>query len=275
MTLIEQAHGILDTVLAIHKPTHAFVLTSGGNDSIVPLHLFHNHPRVTAAVHIDTGIKAPDVEPHVKRTCDDLGLPLLIYRAAENTKADGTPDPQNYDDIVKRHGFPGPAQHRAFYIRLKERQIERLIREHKAKRGDKIALITGVRKTESNRRMGNVQAIQAESGRIWVAPITDWRDADMRAYRAHHNLPESPVSRKLGMSGECLCGAYAKPGELDRIAQHYPDIAKRLRDLQTESGCLWDWEHGPDHQWVEAGRGQGTLGFTPLCTSCVTRGRAA
>ena len=34
------------------------------------------------------------------------------------------------------------------------------------------------------------------------------------------------------MSGECLCGAYAKRGELDEIALWYPDVAARIRDLE-------------------------------------------
>lgn len=273
MNLINQAHLILSNAITEHEPTHVFILTSGGNDSIVPLHLFKDHPRVTAAVHIDTGIKAPDVEPHVRKSCDDLGLPLLIYRATEHTRGDGTPDPQDYDAIVRTHGFPGPAQHGSMYRRLKERQIERLIRDHKADRHDRILLVTGVRKSESNRRMGHVEETKREGARVWVAPIAHWNDEDMRVYRAHHNLPENPASKKLGMSGECLCGAYAKPGELARLEQHYPDIAARLHRLKHESGCLWDWEHGPDAQWIEAGRGQGSLGFTPLCTSCVSRGR--
>lgn len=274
MTLIEDANRILESAITEHNPTHVFILTSGGNDSIVPLHLFHKHPRVTAAVHIDTGIKAPDVEPHVQRTCETFGLSLLIYRASEHKKADGTPDPQDYDDFVKKHGFPGPAQHGRMYNRLKERQIERLIREHKQNHHDRIMLITGVRKAESARRMGYVEEVQRFGARVWVAPVANWDNDSMRVYRAHHNLPENPASKKLGMSGECLCGAYAKPGELARLEQHYPDIAARLHRLKRESGCLWDWEHGPDAQWIEAGRGQGTIGYTPLCTSCIAKGRA-
>jgi 3'-phosphoadenosine 5'-phosphosulfate sulfotransferase (PAPS reductase)/FAD synthetase len=275
VNLIQDARRIFATALAEHDPVAVFLLTSGGNDSVVPLHLFHNHPRVTAAVHIDTGIKVPDVEPHVSASCEALGLALLIYRATEHTKADGTPDPQVYEDFVRKHGFPGPAQHSRMYVRLKERQLDRLVREHKSNRTDRVMLVTGVRKAESARRMGYVEEIQREGARVWVAPVANWSDADMLVYRKHHGLLESPVSARLGMSGECLCGAFAKPGELRRIAQHYPAVAQRIRDLERVSGCPWGWESGPDHQWIEVKRGQGTLGLTPLCTSCVSRGRAA
>jgi 3'-phosphoadenosine 5'-phosphosulfate sulfotransferase (PAPS reductase)/FAD synthetase len=274
MTLIEDAHRILDAALEEYEPTHVFVLTSGGNDSIVPLHLFRDHPSITAAVHIDTGIKAPDVEPHVQTTCDVFGLPLLIYRAMEHTRADGTPDPQNFDDFVRQHGFPGPAQHTRMYNRLKERQIERLIRDHKRGHKDRIALITGVRKHESRRRMGYVEETQRFGARVWVAPVANWTNEAMALYRKHYNLPENPASKHLGMSGECLCGAFAKPGELDRIAARYPELGERLRRLERESPTPWGYDGGPASDWVEVSHGQGVLGITPLCTSCIARGRA-
>lgn len=274
MTLIKQAHDIFNRAYDEHQPSHVFILTSGGNDSIVPLHLFRKDSRITAAVHIDTGVKAPEVEPHVRATCEAFGLRLLIYRALENTKADGTPDPQDYDQIVIKHGFPGPAQHTIIYAKLKQRQVDRLIRDHKQSASDRILLITGVRKAESTRRMGHVQEQMREGTRVWIAPVMDWSDEDMAVYRAHHQLPKNPASEKLGMSGECLCGAFAKPGELNRIRQHYPDIAERFDRLQRDSGCLWAWDERPGRDWIELNRGQGTLGITPLCTSCLYRGRA-
>ena len=274
MTLIEDAHRIFEQALAEHDPVAVFLLTSGGNDSIVPLHLFRNHPRVTAAAHIDTGIRVPEVEDHVRASCRHMRLKLLIYRASEHTQADGTPDPQLFDEIVKQHGFPGPPQHRIMYAKLKERQIRRLVREHKTERGDRVMLVTGVRKSESRRRMGNVEEIQRYGGQLWVAPITNWDDDAMTAYRAFYDLPVSDISRKLGMSGECLCGAYAKPGEFARLEQHYPHVAARIRNLEIESGCPWRWEERPSRKLID----QSTTSedeFMPLCTSCNARGRAA
>lgn len=275
MTLIEQAHDILNRALEDHNPTHVFLLTSGGNDSVVPLHLFRDHPRVTAAVHIDTGIRVPDVEPHVRRTCEAFSVPLLVYRAEENTRADGTPDPQRYGDIVTKHGFPGPAQHSIMYARLKQRQVERLVRDHKSRRGDRVALVTGVRKAESARRMGYVREVTRVGAQVWVAPVLNWRDADMALYREHYALPRNPVADALGMSGECLCGAFAKPGELARLEAHYPEVAERIKCIERDSGCLWGWEEGPPAQWIEARRGQEAFDFHPLCSSCIAKGRAS
>lgn len=272
MNLLQNAHEIFQGAVMMHKPTHVFFLTSGGNDSIVPLHLFRNHPGITAAVHIDTGIRVPETEAHVRNVCNTFGYRLLIYRATENTKADGTPDPMIYRDIIHKHGFPGPEQHRIMYSKLKQRQVERLMRDHRS--GGRILLVTGARKHESRRRMGTAKDVQREGNQVWVAPVVNWHDEDMATYRQAHALPKNPVAENLGMSGECLCGAYAKPGELARLREHYPDTAAKIEALERESSCPWGWESGPDHQWTELRRGQGSLGFTPLCASCVVRGRA-
>jgi 3'-phosphoadenosine 5'-phosphosulfate sulfotransferase (PAPS reductase)/FAD synthetase len=274
MLLIEQARGIFEKAIVEHEPKHVFLMTSGGNDSIVPLHVFKDDARITAAVHIDTGIRVPETETHVEQVCEAFNLPLLVYRASENTKADGTPDPMDYRDIVKKHGFPGPEQHRIMYAKLKQRQVERLTRDYRTQRGDRIMLVTGVRKHESRRRMGTAKEIQRNGGQVWVAPVVHWTDEDMRAYREACRLPRNPVAENLGMSGECLCGAYAHAGELAQLTHYYPGVANYIREIERESRCPWGWESGPDHQWTELHRGQGTLGFTPLCTSCVVRGRA-
>lgn len=271
--MIEDAHRILNQAFNDHDISHAFILTSGGNDSVVPLHLFKDDPRITGAVHIDTGIRVPETEDHVKATCELFGLPLKIYRAMENTKADGTPDPKCYEDIVKKYGFPGPSQHLIMYTNLKERQVERLMREHRDG-NRRVALITGVRKSESRRRMGNVEEIQRRGRQLWVAPITNWDDMAMDIYRTHHNLPISPVSKNLGMSGECLCGAYAKPGELDRLREFYPKTAAYIESIEESSNCPWGWEGKPTKAQAKMMRDMSDPGNMPLCTSCISKGKA-
>lgn len=276
MGLIDEARQALDQAFAEHDVSHAFVLTSGGNDSVVPLHIFKDDPRITAAVHIDTGIRVPQVEDHVRATCEGFGVPLLVYRAVENTRGDGLPDPQVYEDIVSQYGFPGPSQHFIIYSKLKERQIRRLMRDHRVPK-KRIVLITGVRRSESSRRGKSVKEVQRwkrQGSQVWVAPVAAWSDSDMAVYRAHYNLPKNPVAEVLGMSGECLCGSYAKPGELERIRKHYPDVAAHIEGIQERSGCPWGWEHKPSKadsrlmKEITSSRGE-----MHLCTSCISRGK--
>ncbi len=79
---------------------------------------------------------------------------------------------------------------------------------------------------------------------MWVAPLLNWSHEDKHAYLDAHLLPRNPVVEKLCMSGECLCGAFARKGELDEIAFWYPETAARIRALEVraaEAGvpCRW------------------------------------
>lgn len=273
MNLIEESKSIVDKAFAEHDVSHAFILTSGGNDSVVPLHIFKDDERISAAVHIDTGIRVPEVEKHVKKACDIFGLNLLVYRAVENKKADGTPDPQIYQEIVKEFGFPGPSQHLIMYSKLKERQIRRLVRDHKVGK-KRIMLITGVRRSESSRRNRNVKEIQRDGSQLWVAPVANWSDDDMAVYRTHYELPKNPVAENLGMSGECLCGAFAKPGQLDLIRTHYPETADYIESIQENSGCPWKWDEKPTTSDLRLMK-EIAISRTNmhLCTSCISKGK--
>ncbi|MEO2090883.1 MAG: hypothetical protein ABGY75_15495, partial [Gemmataceae bacterium] len=88
------------------------------------------------------------------------------------------------------------------------------------------------------------EPVQKKDGRVWVAPLLNWSHEDKHAYLDAHLLPRNPVVEKLCMSGECLCGAFARKGELDEIAFWYPETAARIRALEVraaEAGvpCRW------------------------------------
>jgi hypothetical protein len=54
------------------------------------------------------------------------------------------------------------------------------------------------------------------------------------------------------MSGECLCGAFAKPGELKEIETWFPETGKRIRELERKvaaAGFPWGWEESPPPWW--------------------------
>ena len=265
---------IIERAIAEHKPTAIFALFSGGHDSLVSTHFAANAlgDRLDAVVHIDTGIGIPETQDFVRETCTTYGWPLLIYRAIENTKADGTPDPKDYEAIIMEHGFPGPSAHQYMYSNLKLRQVERLVRDHRGKRGQKVMLITGVRKEESSRRMGTVKDIQVPSkggGQVWVAPMLDHTSQDQHEYMLEHRLPRNPVKDKLCMSGECLCGAFAHKGELKELEFWYPEVAGRIKRLEqrvlVKYGQCSGWE-GSDFG-IHDDRQQ----MLPLCVGCANR----
>jgi 3'-phosphoadenosine 5'-phosphosulfate sulfotransferase (PAPS reductase)/FAD synthetase len=280
MIEVEQAREILSEAVSMYRPEHVFIALSGGNDSMAIAHLaaelLQNRSRIQV-VHINTGIGIPEANAHVKRVCGDNGWELTEIRAKEDCG-------QDYDQLVLAHGFPGPDHHTKMYNRLKERCLRYLGRG----KSGKVMLISGLRQQESARRMRlKSEPVQRDGRRIWVAPAFFWTKDHIAEYRALHDIPESPVSQLLCMSGECLCGAYAPRGQLKEVEFFFPAMGKRLRDLQSKvwaAGFPWGWDEGPPSWWVEMKRaekhGQADafkqeqkIAIRMMCSSCEFRAK--
>lgn len=66
------------------------------------------------------------------------------------------------------------------------------------------------------------------------------------------------------MSGECLCGAFAKPGELDEIGYWFPETKAEIEALEIEVRAA-----GHREAICKLGHGQGSPSKAgPLCSSC-------
>lgn len=255
--LITQSHGIIDEALRLHPASHLFGLFSGGHDSLCSSHVASLHPAFSGVAHIDTTIGVERTRQFVRDTAASYKWDLKEYRP-----------PVSYREIVMKHGFPGPGGHLFMYTRLKERCVQYLVRDHKTHWKDRIGLVTGVRLSESVRRMGNVEPIQRKGGQLWIAPILHWSDDDKIAYMSHFDLPRNPVVDNLCMSGECLCGAFAKEGELTALKYHYPETAALIRDLEAdaaEAGVHAEWGTRPPGKKERA-----TMGGM-LCSDCNQR----
>ena len=238
---IEYGRRLLDIVIRRHGPVAVFGMFSGGHDSLCATHMASEHPAFTAAVHINTGIGIEQTREFVRDTAQERGWPLREYRALD--------EGQDYDEFVLERGFPGPFAHRKMYNRLKERALRSLIRDTKRKPSDRVLLVTGVRRAESTRRMGTVQPINRLGSQVWCAPLTWFAGTTKNAYMAEHGLPRNEVVDLLHMSGECLCGAFAKPNELEWIeACGFTDVVARIRSLEAraaEAGVPCKWGKRP------------------------------
>ncbi|WP_207760620.1 phosphoadenosine phosphosulfate reductase family protein [Mycolicibacterium sphagni] len=255
--LIEQAHQIINTAwdLAEGRMRAAWcVLYSGGNDSTVLTHLVRD--RVDCAVHANTTIGIEETRQFVRNTCAAWGLDLIERTA-----------PTTYRDLVLERGFPGPAMHFKMYQRLKERALDQvrsdLILDSRRQR---VLFIAGRRRSESKRR-ATIPLYEKDGSAIWASPLAMWTKLDMNTYRLMAgDVPINPVSEKLHMSGECLCGSFAKPGELEEIRFWYPETAEAIDQLQAEVVAAGHGE--PFCRW---GHGQGAppaRATGRLCTSC-------
>ncbi len=260
-----------------YKPVAIVGLISGGHDSATA-NLIAHEAGATMSLHVNTGIGVEETRDYVRETCAARNWDLREYKAVENVQADGTPDPQVYEDIVRKHGFPGGGQHAAMYSLLKERQLRRFEREIGATSNQPVLYVSGARSDESTRRMGNTQEVTKIGRQVWVAPILDFTKTECGRCMAHCGVKRSPVVDLIHKSGECLCGAFAEPGELAELKVWFPHVAQRIYDLQEEvrARLPWGWEDNGPPQWFrEAQAGQGFMfeydthqGEQQLCRRC-------
>jgi tRNA(Ile)-lysidine synthase TilS/MesJ len=219
---------LLARAIEEHRPVATFAMISGGNDSTAALLATVEHVEITAAVFIDTGTSLPGVEDHARHVAEKVGVPFRAYRAPEG----------EFERMVREHGFPGPAQHRMAYVRLKERALDRLIAETKTHRLDRVLLTSGVRRQESIRRMGTAVELRRDGATVWAAPIIDWTKAECRAARERAGIGQSDVAALIHRSGECNCGAYAAPDEREMLATFFPEWDRRICRLEREAEAL-------------------------------------
>jgi 3'-phosphoadenosine 5'-phosphosulfate sulfotransferase (PAPS reductase)/FAD synthetase len=283
MTTEREAVDTITEACETHGATKVFALFSGGDDSLAALLAAMQHPRFTAAVHLVTGVGVEATTEFARETCRSLRCPLIEYCAKDNVRADGTPDPMIYEQIVMEHGFPGPTKfgHGKMYVQLKERGLRRLQREH-VEKGERFILASGCRSEESVRRMGTTQRISRDGSRVWVNHIHDWTKTRTHEYRQAKGLRRNPVSELICKSGECLCGGYGNFGELEELTIH--DLTRplgfHLLDLQKKvtKKFPWEWHEGPPKWWLETKRGQDFLfemnkydAPGPMCQGCEKR----
>lgn len=267
--LIVQAHEIVDEAIEtqVTKSDRTLaglvILFSGGNDSTTLAHIFRE--RATHAAHANTGIGIEKTRQYVRDVCDSWNLPLIEKHP---------PPGCTYRELILDQGFPGPAHHWKMYQRLKERCLEQ-VRSELVKRPhqQRVVFLAGRRSDESDRRkqLGNQSPIQRKGSMVWASPIVSWTKLDLNTYRMMHpDVPRNEVSDLLHMSGECLCGSFAHPGELEEIGEWFPDVVAEIRALEQEventgkfpaERCRWGW--GAYRQRPSK--------VGPMCSSCDSR----
>jgi 3'-phosphoadenosine 5'-phosphosulfate sulfotransferase (PAPS reductase)/FAD synthetase len=236
-------------------------MLSGGNDSSTLAHWLAWHGYIDELLFLNTGTGIKETIQFVRRFADHLGLPLQEWRAP----------PGAYERMITTisGGFPGPAAHSIAYQRLKEMPLGDYIAYRK--RGQhwrsKVLLFSGIRRAESVKRMKiATKAVDPDGAKLWVAPFLDWTMADLGLWREAHDIPRNEVADWLHFSGECLCGANATEGELELIAQLYPDAAAEIFRWQRLADRLGIERSRWGENWREQASEAG-----PVCGDCQMR----
>lgn len=274
--LIARAHEILEESIRRYgrgrRLTCVSVLFSGGNDSTTVAHLFRGV--ATHAIHANTGIGIEQTRQYVRDVCREWDLPLIEKHP---------PVGSSYDEFVLEHGFPGPGLHYRMYQRLKERCLDAARYDLGIVRRRTIfgVYIAGRRRDESERRTmpGQVPLYEPDGSVVWASPIAEWTKLDLSTYRlmearAGRPVPRNETSDLIHMSGECLCGAFAKKGELEEI-EFWPQFAPAAAHIRRLEAAIADrpdipeerkrWGYGA-YRVRRASRARPRVGR--LCTSC-------
>lgn len=256
---------IVQEAIERYKPVAIYVGFSGGNDSRAVAHWMMNNVPGCRPFHANTGIGIERTRQYVRDTSAANGWNLAELRALEDCG-------QSYEDLCLKHGFPGPDGHQLMYSRLKERCVRLLVKRSKAghPRRAKVLIASGIRHDESLIRMGYAgREINVVRAQVWVNPIYWWTREQRDAYNAASGMPENPVTKALGMSGECGCGAFAHPGELARwraVDPSFGETIDRIAGRVLDRGYTWNWEGRPP----KGGHNPSQMGMfqRPLCVGC-------
>jgi len=297
--MLAKGHAIMREALDTYKPVAIIACYSSGNDSIVSTHFAATNYSAKVGM-VNTRIGVQKSIQHAITTCAKLGWDMEMKFAdpegKPKKKKDGSPWDEKrllsgrwtdgetaYEEAVLNFGFPGKSQHSRMYIRLKERSFNAFKRDAKVghSRNDNVMFVSGVRADESVIRAGYKTAIQKNQSAVWVNPFYYATAADFALYREEYGLPINPVSKQIGISGECLCGAFAKPGEKELIRQIEPETVDYIESLESrckELGLPCRWGESPVKERDLAGQtllfqdlyGE-TSDFMPACVGCIRR----
>jgi 3''-phosphoadenosine 5''-phosphosulfate sulfotransferase (PAPS reductase)/FAD synthetase and related enzymes len=210
------------------RKIHCFF--SGGRDSAVACVLAKRVADVRGwgfvLVHLDTTVAVSETQEYVRRYAEWLGAELVIVRPE-----------RTFAEYAERYGmWPSLFPHR-FRWCMRRLKIEPSVRylQESYREGDFVVLGIRGRESKFRERLDYRTFADHRYGgkvtvRLWL-PLLRADEASVRALAERFGIPQSPVWRKLGISGECLCLAGTPVHRVVLIARHYPEEFKRLLEI--------------------------------------------
>jgi 3'-phosphoadenosine 5'-phosphosulfate sulfotransferase (PAPS reductase)/FAD synthetase len=271
----QQPGDILADALVKARTDRFYVAVSGGTDSMMLLTVCAAHPAFAGVVHVNTGIGLEETRQFVRDYCAARCYPYWEVYPWLVSKRDGRPN-ECYLDLVRMYGLPGKPLHDVFYGHLKSRALSFFGHQRKAEGVERVLLASGVRNDESVRRM-KVHGARARTfydkaiGLWWTSPIFWANDREKAAFIERYEVPKARASQLIQMSGECLCGAMANPGDVRLLQRFYPSMWREIEFYQwfaRKVGKHCEWGVTPK---AVGGQAQEAQRWKPLCTGCLNR----
>ena len=197
-----------------------YVMFSGGQDSLVVLHLTSRAIGKVRALFIDTGIATPGLLEYVVDTCKDMGVELEVVKPSHD-----------YFELVLSKGFPTITRRWCKEF-LKERPLIKWL-DSKDKEG--ILLITGVRADESWMKRRAVKFFKHPKLKVATyAPIIHWSKGDVVEYVRREGLRRCPLYEVYGKAYDCWCSVYKSPADFALLAINHPEFFARFCDVESK-----------------------------------------
>lgn len=226
--------------------THFYVAYSGGKDSGVVLDIMAKTfpDYFKGVIFVNTGIGTQATTDYIIDYCKKRSYPLHILKPEDVKRKKHTTrgkpgDEFSYEKLVLTYGFPQQAFHTVTMRHLKYFPLRKFIYD-RINLGEKPCIVGGIRKNESARRKLKWKKYFYNDGKMWfVSPIFFKEDLWVYDYFIKNDIKRSPVYDTLHISGDCLCGCFAKKEELKLLQMFHPEVfdeIKRLEKLIKEKG---------------------------------------
>lgn len=251
---------LMDRIVSDYQPTHIVAMVSGGRDSAAAYELAEQMGvKIDLILHGRTGTGIPQTTQFV---ADHYGAKRPDFAIADAGDA--------YERYVSRKGFFGAGReaHNFSYRILKadpfRAAISRLIRQRR--RGYRVMLLTGARKSESENRRLNLKESRLDKGNLWVNICHDWSAGERDQFLDANQVEINPVAVQLCRSGECMCGTMQTVAERSEAAALYPAWGAWLDDLEQTVRRKHGFGWGEPFPRPSDPR-QSDM-FQPLCDEC-------
>jgi len=268
-----QPNEILDQAIS-QDITDFYVAYSGGKDSGIVLDIIaKNYPdNFRGVVFVDTGIATDATINFVKDYCSKRAYPLYVLKPENVVRKNGIPF--SYENLVMTYGFPSQRGHTVTMRYLKFFPIRQFIQQ-RIKDGEKACIISGVRKKESARRNNRYYTPLDKDGKvIFIKPLfyksNDW----VYRYFMENDIKRSPVYETLHISGDCLCGCFAKKSEAKIIQMFHPEVYDKILKLEAKFNKIKNHPYKNFNRWANSGnsmkdiKSQTTI-ESYLCSDCI------
>lgn len=214
---------ILQESIDLHDRDSFYVGFSGGKDSTVVADMVATlfPKQFKGLVYCDTTIGTDETLEFVKEYCKQRDWKLNVL----------TPK-KSFEQIVKDVGFPKAGGHNITMRYLKYAPLRKFILGRRKNHGEQPCVISGVRQDESKRRSVNAsKEIYRDGNLYFISPVLYKSDEWMYEYYVKKGLRRSPVYDTLHISGDCLCGCFAKSGELEIINIFHKKLFQKIKYL--------------------------------------------